>query len=67
MAIIMVAVVRPFNPNQVSEYLGPRTWKIAVEIDTKNCGTTMSPSDSVYNEYAYLSNNQEGVRPIDGK
>lgn len=35
-AIIMVAVVRPWRSNHVSEYLGPRTWKMGCEIEAIN-------------------------------
>jgi hypothetical protein len=69
MARIAVAVVRPLRSNQVSEYLGHRTWYIGCAMAAKTfldwwingmVGTKRERK-------RYLAYNEKGIRAIDGK
>jgi hypothetical protein len=68
MARIAVAVVRPLRSNQVSEYLGHRTWYIGCAMAAKTfLDRWINGWLERVERKRYLADNEKGIRAIDGK
>jgi len=63
----IVAVVRPFRLNHLSEYIGPSTWNTGCAIPANSYSVQDSEHVRAYQEVApNLTKDEEGIRGLWG-
>jgi len=62
----IVAVVRPFRLNHLSEYIGPSTWNTGCAIPAKNYSSSDSDMCEHQGEAPNLAKDEESIRGLWG-